>query len=446
MHKGRNSLPPNRGTQSAHAEVAKSTIVLIAKALVGFDEITMADELFDDLYRLLRGTPSASALVEAKSLYSEEKYAECVRLLESTTKSYTQSRTVTLGKDLSHAEDVAPAKLDKETKRLVRKQGKAHDVLDQMQELIEKVRRRIRLSGTIPRPVPVTTSELRNAEPTSIATAVESDDMRPLREQLLKATNSIQELEAIATFFEIHPLDNGLEIQAGHTLLAMSGGKHHLLMVNTPAIEGGALSIRSAIDGSRMKPLPFEIVNRSIQNSKLHLAVRHKSTPVLSVESSPSASGSPTSQSPLVETPSDSGSRLSIQQRDQILDPGAFSQLVDAAQRTGIVPGIATIIQVRDCEFRLGKYHLALQLMESQLSAFVGSVSQRAQRLKREEQDIASGRVKMSPKDMAAKRARDGKETELIERARTRFTRVLEGIRGIIHFENEMVSSEGSEE
>jgi hypothetical protein len=427
-------------------EWQKVQAVLFAKSLAGFDEKNMPDQLFDELYRLLRGTPSASALVEAKSLYSEEKYAECVRLLESTTKSYTQSRTVTLSKDLSHVEDVAPAKLDRETKKLVRKQEKANDVLEQMQELIEKVRRSIRLSGTIPRPVPIPTSGLLDAKPTSIATTVESDDMRPLRELLVRAINPAQELEVIEAFFEIRPLNNGLEIQAGDTLLAMSGGKHHLLMVNTPAIKGGALSIRSAIDGSRMKPLPLDMVNRSIQNSKLHLAMRHPSTPAFSRVSSPLASGSPTSQPPLVETPSDSGSRLSIQQRDQILDPGAFSQLVDAAQRTGIVPGIATIIQVRDCEFRLGKYHLAMQLMESQLSAFVGSVSQRAQRLKREDQDIASGRVKMSPKDMAAKRARDSKETELIERARTRFTRVLEGIRGIIHFENELGQSEGSVE
>jgi hypothetical protein len=35
------------------------------------------------------------------------------------------------------------------------------------------------------------------------------------------------------------------------------------------------------------------------------------------------------------------------------------------------------------------------------------------------------------------KRARDNKESELIERTRTRFTRVLEGIRAIIHLENE---------
>jgi hypothetical protein len=141
------------------------------------------------------------------------------------------------------------------------------------------------------------------------------------------------------------------------------------------------------------------------------------------------------------QNPSEDASKLSVQQRDQILDAGAFSQLIDAAQRSGIVPGIALIIQVRDCEFRLGKYHQALQLIESLLSAFVGSATQRTQRLKREEQDIASGRVKMSPKDMQAKRARDNKESELIERTRTRFTRVLEGIRAIIHLENEKEAS-----
>jgi len=119
-------------------------------------------------------------------------------------------------------------------------------------------------------------------------------------------------------------------------------------------------------------------------------------------------------------------------ERDQILDVGSFSQLIDAAQRSGLVPGIATIIQVRDCEFRLGRYQQALQLIESQFQGFVGRAAQRTQQLAREDLDIASGRIKMSGRELQIKRQRDRQQTQAVDRARTRFSRVLEGLRTLV--------------
>jgi len=400
----------------------------------------MAQELFDDLYRLLRGSQAATALVEAKSLHAEEKFGECVTLLERTLERYAQSREFTLGKDLSHVEAIQPGKLDKETKRLVRKQDKANDALEQFQELIEKVRRNVRRTAATHKPasgatLPLTTAQAESTfgEPPQ---PPELDPMNALQEQFAQGTTFAQKQEAIESHCEVRPLHSTSEIQEGDLLLAISDGKQYLLRVHSPAIHEETLRICSAMDGSPMKPLPLEKVRLSISRSKLHLLI---------LKSKGSSLGDTTAAEdrdqamPDLQTqnPSEYTSKLSIQQRDQILDAGAFSQLIDAAQRSGIVPGIAMIIQVRDCEFRLGKYHQALQLIESLLSAFVGSATQRIQRLKREEQDISSGRVKMSPKDMQAKRARDNKESELIERTRTRFTRVLEGIRAIIHLENE---------
>jgi len=119
-------------------------------------------------------------------------------------------------------------------------------------------------------------------------------------------------------------------------------------------------------------------------------------------------------------------------ERDLIIDVGAFSLLVDAAQRCGLIPGVATIIQVRDCEFRLGRYRQALALMESMLQGFLVAISQRTQRLAREEIDIASGRVKMTPRELQLKRARDTQQSQAIDRAQTRFARVVEGLRTLV--------------
>jgi phage-related minor tail protein len=126
---------------------------------------------------------------------------------------------------------------------------------------------------------------------------------------------------------------------------------------------------------------------------------------------------------------------------DKILDVGAFSQLLDAAQRSGIVPGSGVIIQVRDCEFRLGRFNKGLQMMETLYTTFIAAESQRNQRLQREEAEIASGRKKISPKDLLAKRAQDNQTTQVVDRTKVRFQRVLEGLRGLLPLEkasNEM--------
>lgn len=267
----------------------------------------------------------------------------------------------------------------------------------------------------------------------------EVNPMEALRHDFLEATSFSQKQVAIERHCEVLPIDSASDIDDGDLLLAISNSKQYLLRADTPSIEDGALRASSAMDGSRLKPLSLEKVNLSIHRSKLHRLVLIAKAIESAIRES--AVSEPANTQPeiagRINDPPEYQSKISVQQRDQILDSGAFSQLVDAAQRSGIVPGIGIIIQVRDCEFRLGKYHQALQLIESLLSSFVGSATQRTQRLKREEQDIASGRVKMSPKDLQAKRARDNKATESVERARMKFTRVLEGIRGIIQLENE---------
>jgi type I restriction enzyme M protein len=51
------------------------------------------------------------------------------------------------------------------------------------------------------------------------------------------------------------------------------------------------------------------------------------------------------------------------------------------------------------------------------------------------EAEIASGRKKISPKDLLAKRAKDNQTTQVVDRTKVRFQRVLEGLRGLLHLE-----------
>ena len=112
-----------------------------------------------------------------------------------------------------------------------------------------------------------------------------------------------------------------------------------------------------------------------------------------------------------------------------ILDSGAFSQLLSAAQRSGLVSGADQIGHVRDREFRKGHYDQAFQAINSIFSRFTASAGQRTQQLSREDAEIAAGRIKISPKDLQAKRSRDRMQTQEIDRAQRRFQVVLEGLR-----------------
>jgi hypothetical protein len=116
-------------------------------------------------------------------------------------------------------------------------------------------------------------------------------------------------------------------------------------------------------------------------------------------------------------------------QSKKILDIGSFSQLQDAVARTGMVANVDLIAHVRDREFRCQNYPKAFQVIEGLFGKFSAAATQRETKLRQQDIDIASGKLKMSPKALMEKRARDVAESQQVDRARNRFLRVLEGLR-----------------
>ena len=127
-----------------------------------------------------------------------------------------------------------------------------------------------------------------------------------------------------------------------------------------------------------------------------------------------------------------------------VLEMGAFTQLLDAAIRCQLVSGTDLIAYIRDREFRMGDYTKAFQLIEGLFGKFTIAANQRQQRLRREDVDIASGRIVMSPKELQAKRARDSAQNQLVDRCRGRFMRVMEGLRVLISLESPQESESDS--
>ncbi|MBL6725101.1 MAG: hypothetical protein ISQ09_08425, partial [Rubripirellula sp.] len=139
--------------------------------------------------------------------------------------------------------------------------------------------------------------------------------------------------------------------------------------------------------------------------------------------SQPSPKTDPRHESDSDERQTESLDRLNV------LDLGSFSQLLTSAQRSGLVPNADQIGYVRDKEFRLGIYDKAFQSIDMMHNRFLADAGQRQARLTREDVDIAAGRIKISPRELQAKRARDRVQTQEIDRAKRRFQVVLEGLR-----------------
>jgi len=220
-----------------------------------------------------------------------------------------------------------------------------------------------------------------------------------LIESLAQAATADEQLAILRSTFHVEVVQPDHRFDPAAFYFVIGAASNSLIQTQSPAIVDGCLHFRSCMHDTPMKPLSLDRLQSAIERQRVYIVQRK---PVDSAE------------------------------RDQILDVGSLSQLVDAAQRSGLVPGIATIIQVRDCEFRLGRYQQALQLIESQFQGFQGRAAQRAQQLAREDLDISSGRVKMSGRELQIKRQRDRQQTQAVDRARTRFSRVLEGLRTLV--------------
>jgi hypothetical protein len=109
-------------------------------------------------------------------------------------------------------------------------------------------------------------------------------------------------------------------------------------------------------------------------------------------------------------------------------DRGAFTQLLTAAQQSGLVVNAEAIINVRDRELRAGRYQKAFDTIEGIYMQVNAQIGKRQDALRQEELQYRSGALKMSPKDWLMRQQRERDKTQRIERARRQFARVLDGL------------------
>jgi hypothetical protein len=374
---------------------------------------------FESIYQLLRGSRCATAFLNVRSLFESGKLTESISELKKVQESYESSRKSTLAAEL---EEVHPA--DRAAHQLKKKQAKAADALEQIQELLQLLvirERRMQAQQS---------NVLKSPDKSPRGTEAIEAEWRKILAPLQTEEDVRRALEQRDQVVALKP---GEALQPGDKLVVFSNGQGRVLQVDSPAIENESLRILDWLEQQRLLPIPLVKLFRSAERGRV-MRLRPWGKDVAEHSSKtdatkPTLPGSAASDDEVIESEN--------AERDRILDMGAFTQLLDAAQRSGIVPGAGVVIQVRDCEYRLGKYNKALQMMETLYTAFVGAETQRNQRLQREDADIASGRKKMTQRELQAKRIMDNQNTQAIERAKVRFQRVLEGLRGLLPLERD---------
>ena len=289
----------------------------------------------------------------------------------------------------------------------------------------------------------------------------------------------ILETEQLQEFFELKPIQTKQDLQVGAIYFAQTPKAS--LLVKIESLEKGLFStgaevgLVGVLDHRSIKPLPLEAIMKLASQNQFWMLTSNKLAKLPSDQGSPESHGteqiavqagpvgrenetdetkrlkilngiawedgsselqpsqhqhsqpSPKTD-PRHESDSDDRQTESLD-RLNVLDLGSFSQLLTSAQRSGLVPNADQIGYVRDKEFRLGIYDKAFQSIDMMHNRFLADAGQRQARLTREDVDIAAGRIKISPRELQAKRARDRMQTQEIDRAKRRFQVVLEGLR-----------------
>lgn len=220
-------------------------------------------------------------------------------------------------------------------------------------------------------------------------------------------------VEAVCANPDLRP-DMLYFVRAKESHLIRSGGQE-------PIVDPVPMTV--VLSGQPMKPIPRKTLLEMGRKSQLFKLTQRVSKPV-AAGSGPADDEQNGAAGDATETTRPKKAYL-----ESMLDMGTFTQLLSVAQQSGIVPGADQIGHVRDCEFRMGQYQTAFDTIDRLYVGFKQAADSRKQRLRTEEIDYRSGVLKMSPKEWQQKKQRDTMQTNIIERARRNFVRVLDGLR-----------------
>ncbi|MDG2222980.1 MAG: hypothetical protein P8L85_16490 [Rubripirellula sp.] len=400
---------------------------------------------FQELYKLLRGSKSAMPVLDAKALYQERKMVAATEKLAYARETFLESRSRLIKQDVEKQVDKKAKDADRQIKKLKRKQEKLLDVVKAFDELLPQLEKSAERERQ------------RNEKKEAAANVVtEVQTRKERRDQLIgklarrcdvpdefalafSKADDDQRLDLIWDLFRFEEVKTEEDVFGESLYLIRADQQSYLVYTPSEDQMTSSFVVTSVVDDRPFKPFsPQEFLELGTR-SKMVLLIRNPDRKVPDHREVPDRGLAEEALVPDGNSNPDGKAEvhpdLDADEATQVraMDMGTFSQLLTSAQRCGLVPGADQIGHVRDREFKKGHYDLAFQTIDSLFTRFSAAASQRAQRLTREDAEISSGRIKISPKDLQAKRSRDRTEGQEIERAKRRFQVVLEGLRVLMN-------------
>ncbi|MEZ6091872.1 MAG: hypothetical protein R3C05_28480 [Pirellulaceae bacterium] len=427
----------------------------------------MDEQDFSDLYALMRGNADAITVMDAKGLYAHQEYEEALRKLQAVKQRYEAGKLRVMRMKIDDTASKKSKEEEAKDRRLQKRQQRYHEVMQKLDEILEALgpiaeraaarKRREAEAETeaeARQPAEPKVADQKDADqadvdriPSEETIDVQAsdelthadDDPVASRNHLFDAfancKNAAEQRSLLAEHFVLSAIRSQEDIRPGD-LHFIDGGTQTYLATIRNSDNPQRVRLKSAITGDRLRTIDLPTYLKLAKHDK---AVRLDS---LTSEASEASKRFPAGQSKGRDAsePShdDAVAASSLQESaevSKILDKGAFSQLADAANRTGLCAQVDLITHVRDREFRMGNFQDALQTMEAVHAKFTAAVTSYQAKLRQEEAAIQSGKLKMSPKDLQAKRMRDTAQGQLIQRAQNRFSRVLDGLRVLLRRE-----------
>lgn len=362
-----------------------------------------ADDL-RELYELVRGSPYANAVVQARDAFEVADFVAALELIQTVRRQYEPRHQRILHQHEAGADKKSKKQSDPKTEARMDKIRRALELLASITPSLQRLAKAQPAADVADEPVAVRPQPVEEAAPSRIDTG--QGLSAEFIAEFADAATPAEQLAITSEHCDVSPVTRESEILPGAYYRLQLQGKVHLVRTSATEQINDLVPIRHGLTDQPLKPLAKQVFLDLGRKQQLERIVPRTADAAARL---PAAAGS--------------------EQGGMGLNMGDFSQLMDAAQRSGLVPNAEVIGHLRDREFRLGDYQKALQDMENLFGKFFAAAAQREQRLRREETDIKSGKIKMSARELQQKRARDEADSQRIARARRRFQRVIEGLR-----------------
>jgi hypothetical protein len=339
-----------------------------------------------------------NALTEAKTACLQHDYAMARELVSQAREQYYRKFRSHIGKDLDTR---GLSKADAQ-KALARHQ-QINDTLarfDRMLPLLEKM-----------------SQSKQEKQPASSQQTERKPTVRlpeNICQEIEMAHGAEAQFRVVQAYFHAMPVHTSQQIREGSFYSLLHQGEIVLLLCKSNVAASDAVGMSRAFTAQELKPIPRRNLLEFGKQNKLHQLDLKQAKAV-----------NPT-QTPVVDTSQSSG-EVKIRTINEL-----FASLIPAAKSSGLPLNIDAIVFVRDHDLPLQQCQAAFNTINGLYLNMETAAGQLAQRIKKDEQDHASGVLKMSALEWQRKKQRDTEQTTKVNSALRYFRLALDQLNTLI--------------